>query len=221
MGHAEVRRYSDSGLDIPLLESAELGPKRSAELEIAHYPWDVNGYRPKVLCRIYAILEELRIRFISYERKIRATETRLNGEVYRDSCVEFFFQPTPASDSRYFNFEINPLGTMLVGLGSGRPDRSRLNVENYRELFQVETTVQPYMDYRSESWEVSFRIPGGWIREYFPDFSILDGHVMRGNFYKCGEAFEYPHYGCWNEIRLEKPDFHRSEFFAPIRLCTS
>lgn len=36
---------------------------------------------------------------------------------------------------------------------------------------------------------------------------------LKANFYKCGDGTSKPHYVSWNPIALEKPDFHRPEFF--------
>ncbi|MHB1455061.1 MAG: carbohydrate-binding family 9-like protein [Saccharofermentanales bacterium] len=35
-----------------------------------------------------------------------------------------------------------------------------------------------------------------------------------GNFYKCGDKTDCPHYGCWNPILLPAPDFHVPAFFG-------
>ena len=41
---------------------------------------------------------------------------------------------------------------------------------------------------------------------------------LLGNFYKCGDATEMPHYLSWNPIQTERPDFHRPEFFGELYL---
>ena len=41
---------------------------------------------------------------------------------------------------------------------------------------------------------------------------------MKGNFYKCGDDTKYPHFGCWNEVVWEEPDFHRPECFGDLIL---
>jgi hypothetical protein len=64
------------------------------------------------------------------------------------------------------------------------------------------------------SWELCVRIP----------FHLMDidaDHLppkLLGNFYKCADATDQPHYVSWNPIKTEKPDFHRPEFFGEIYL---
>lgn len=42
---------------------------------------------------------------------------------YRDSCVEFFFNPDPSKFEKYFNFELSAGGGLLVGLRKDRSDK--------------------------------------------------------------------------------------------------
>ena len=37
-----------------------------------------------------------------------------------------------------------------------------------------------------------------------------------GNFYKCGDETEFPHYGMWSEAVSDTPDFHRPECFGRL-----
>ncbi|MDD6236825.1 MAG: carbohydrate-binding family 9-like protein, partial [Clostridiales bacterium] len=41
---------------------------------------------------------------------------------------------------------------------------------------------------------------------------------LRGNFYKCGDKTKHPHFGMWNPINNEFPDFHLPQFFGRIIL---
>jgi hypothetical protein len=47
-------------------------------------------------------------------------------------------------------------------------------------------------------------------------FNSFQGLKMTGNFYKCGDALESPHYLCWNHIKTEQPDYHRPEYFGEL-----
>lgn len=181
------------------------------------YPWDNNGYRPKVEVRLFYTETHLHIRFESWEKRIRATYRNTNDEVYRDSCVEFFFKPNPENDDRYFNFEMNPFGTLLIGLGKDRSTRIRLTDVN-TSIFNIFTSVNPENidGYSKDSWTVEYSIPFSFIEKYFDKLNIRFNDKITGNFYKCGDQTEFPHYGCWSPINLSAPNFHRPEFFGDI-----
>lgn len=66
-------------------------------------------------------------------------------------------------------------------------------------------------------------IPALTIRHYlFGLFRRIYGRDVRpgqraaGNFYKCGDETEFPHYGAWSPVRTLSPDFHRPEFFGTL-----
>ena len=109
---------------------------------IDNYPWDENGYKPKVEARFFYTESRLYLHFMSYESEIRAVYRNMNEPVYTDSCVEFFFNPDPDKDDRYFNFEINAIGTLLLELGSGR--NYRLMIQDVSQaIFNIKSSISP------------------------------------------------------------------------------
>lgn len=150
--------------------------------------------------------EHLFLRLQASEQKIRATQTDLLAQVCNDSCLEFFFAPS-IKDKRYFNFECNPLGALYLGFGAERSSRVR-QIVNDPAIFQI----HPY--YTDDGWGVTLTIPADFIRIYFPDFAFSG--EMAGNFYKCGDETEIPHYLAWSTLTCSMPDFHRREDFGSL-----
>src|SRR5690606_4084215 len=89
-------------------------------LLVDQYLWLDNGYQPEVQVRIFYTPQNLYVQFRTYESDPLIRYHQFNDPVCRDSCVEFFIQPTPDTDDRYLNFEINAAGTLLLGLGPAR-----------------------------------------------------------------------------------------------------
>lgn len=173
--------------------------------QIACYPWG-RDYCPRAQAHVSWSESGLHIAMTAWEQTIIAQEARFGGDVFRDSCMEMFFQPCPLSDSRYFNCEVNAAGVMHIGVGQGREGRIVL-----REMPQG---IDPVATVRQgERWDIRYTLPTGFIRSWFPGWTPEKGAAMRGNFYKCDESI-HPHFGCWNEIRAEAPDFHRPEYFG-------
>ena len=69
-----------------------------------------------------------------------------------------------------------------------------------------------------EYWEVDYTVPFTLIQKYIPGYQFSEGMTILSNFYKCGANTEFPHHGIWNPIPVEKPDFHRPEFFKELVL---
>ena len=142
------------------------------------------------------------------EKHIRAEETGPVGMPCLDSCLEFFFCPIPENRT-YFNIEMNPNRCLYLGIGTDRYDGIRL-LPHGENFLNAEVTRDP------EGWSVSYIVPISFIQRFFPDFRAESGRKIRGNFFKCGDYTVKPHYYAWNPIELEKPDFHRSEFFGTM-----
>jgi len=187
-------------------EAFDAAPRLSLE----NYLWEnpERPCRPEVDVRVFYTDEGLHLRFQVFERDPRAVFRHRNDPVHRDSCVECFLQPMPASDARYFNFEFNAAGVLYLGFGL---DRDRGRPPEPDDLFDIE--ARP-----GYPWMLSFTIPFRFIRTYFPDFRPTTGAELRANFYKCGDDCDAPHYASWHSVRSAEPDFHRSADFGTLRL---
>ena len=185
--------------------------------KVSHFPWKTSEYRPVTIAQLAYTKEELFVRLESYEKEIRAIYEKLNDPVHTDSCMEFFFNPNPSQDDRYFNFEMNPIGTLHIGIGSNRKDRRHID-EVDPQIFQIQTSVtkENIKDYKGPSWVLEYKIPFEWIQKYYGEIDFQSGHCMKGNFYKCGDKTFHPHFGSWNKIENSKPDFHRPDFFGDL-----
>ena len=187
--------------------------------EICCFPWDKSGYKPKTEARVLHTEKGLNVYLISYENEITASYTKMNDPVHKDSCMEFFFKPNPEEDDRYLNFEFNPLGTLTLGLGKDRFGRLRLP-ESTLNQFNIRPSVKKdeINNFSGSCWSINFSIPYCFIKEYFGKINIGSRTKMTGNFYKCGDNTKFTHYGCWNKVGCEKPDFHRPEYFGDLIL---
>ena len=70
-------------------------------------------YEPEVSFRMFHTGAYLMLRFDVREQWTMARVTEDNGEVWTDSCVEFFIAPDDSG--YYYNFECTCIGRLLVG----------------------------------------------------------------------------------------------------------
>lgn len=185
--------------------------KKEQSFWITEYPWDNSGYKPKAMAALTFGERELEVHFTAWEQNVRRVQTRHNTDVYCDSCVEFFLQPDPQRDPRHMNFEMNPNGAVYCAVNTPGGESITLpekTIDGFRP------TTQTYED----RWEAWLHIPAEVLTKEFPGYVHRRGTCVRGNFYKCGDKTEHPHFGCWNPIHWHEPDFHRPEFFGEIVL---
>ena len=175
--------------------------------KLTHQPW-LSPCGVEAQAQVCHDGERLHVRMTAKESAVRATLTGATDMVCEDSCLEFFFAPDPA-DKRYFNFEWNPLGTLYLGFGAERGSRVRQLVRVKDELF----APKPFRT--ADGWGIEFVVPASFIALYFPGFA-LRGEAA-GNFYKCGDRTEKPHYLAWAKLTCDHPDYHRRQDFGTLR----
>lgn len=213
MSELKIKSISLSAADIQ--EDAERMLESQAERNnIGTINWQEYSYKPDVTFRIAHTGNEIWLKFYVAEKCIRAVETRINGDVYKDSCVEFFI----SFDNRnYYNFEFNCIGTRHLSYGPGRGNRTRINPEIVEKIKANSTLGSEPFDNKTGDfeWEMMLRIP---VEVFdFDTINNLKGMQATGNFYKCGDMTDEPHFVTWNPVKTEKPDYHRPEFFGNLQ----
>lgn len=176
--------------------------------------WKAFPYQPEVQFRIAHTDDAILLHYKVREASVRAVAAGDNGAVWEDACVEFF--SIPAGDGIYYNVECNCVGTLLIGAGAGRNNREHAPQEVMDKVQRWSSLGRKAFEERVGecSWELALVIPYSAFFKH--QFTNLDGKSIRANFYKCGDKLQTPHFLSWNPIELEKPDFHRPEFFGTL-----
>lgn len=172
-------------------------------------------YQPEVSFRIAHTGDKILVEYNVREKSVRAVAGEDNGRVWEDSCCEFFFAPT--DDGLYYNVEANCIGRVHVGCGTGRGAlRQSLPNDLIATIDRCSTLgTEPFDERKGDcSWRMTLVIPVQLFCRH--DIKSLDGLHGHCNFYKCGDLLETPHFLSWNRIEVDKPDFHRSDFFGDV-----
>ncbi len=177
--------------------------------KIGNIPWRSFPYKPEVSFEIAHGADCFFLKYLVNEKNIRAVNSKINSEVYEDSCVEFFIS---FDNSGYYNLEFNCIGTNLTGFGKGRGNRERLP-ESILKKIRYASLINNDRE-SGFHWELTLIIPFE-IFIHHP-FSSLKNKQCRANFYKCGDLLPEPHYVTWSNIESPKPDFHLPEFFGSL-----
>lgn len=166
-----------------------------------NHPYQSDGVNITASAQLCYDDSALYVHLSAKEANIRAEGTGLLDAPCEDSCLEFFFSPING-DIRYMNFEYNPNCCVYVGMASCVEDLVRF-------IPEVEFPFSPKVNRTEDGWEITYQIPYSFVRRYFPEFSPCSGYEMRGNFFKCGDLTNPPHYFTWNELSGNVLSFHR------------
>ncbi len=181
-------------------------------LDIAN--WVEFPYKPYVSVQIAFNENELFLQYKVTEQSVKAEVTENNGRVWTDSCVEFFI--SPEGNDEYYNLEMNCIGTILLGFRKkGEPSVHASNeiINSIRRISSLGN--KPFQEKKETTkWQITVAIP--WEVFFKHDLKPVLGKKMRGNFYKCGDELNVPHFVSWTKIKTEKPSFHNPEFFGGL-----
>lgn len=205
--------FIEKNKELNISEAATLLEQVTEAQRIDTINWDAYPYRPDISFRIAHTGNEIWLKYYVRENYIRALETRTNGDVYKDSTVEFFIA---LGGKVYYNFEFSCIGTIHLSYGPGRGNRTRI-APDIAERICIESSLgnQPFEERTGDfSWEMMIRIPVSCF--VFDEVHRLNGIKATGNFYKCGDATTVPHFVTWNPVMSEHPDYHRPEFFGKL-----
>jgi len=171
--------------------------------------WKNYLYRPEVKFRIAHTGETILLNYRINETDIKAVCNQDNGKVWEDSCVEFFVS---FIEGQYYNIECNCIGKILIGKGSGKSGRVHLPEDLLKKVDRWASLGDSPVENRSGDWEVSLVIPK---EIFYPNITkAFDKIKAKGNFYKCGDCLQTPHFLSWNPIESETPNFHLPAFFG-------
>lgn len=188
-------------------------------VEIASFHPRSSDHRPATRTRVFATPEAIHVHFHVKDRYVRSVATQYQDMVCRDSCVEFFWQPK--DDGRYFNFEFNCGGAMLLyHIRDARGEEliyDEVAPEHAREI-QILTTMPratPVEITEPLEWQLAARIPFRALEPYMGPFAPTKGMSTRGNFYKCGSECSHPHWAAWAPTG-ENLNFHQPAKFGEL-----
>jgi hypothetical protein len=203
-----------SKADTEIEEAAHLLEIQTVTHPIDTLNWEAAfPYKPNLKFRIGHTGNEIWLKYYVQEKNILARETRINGDVYKDSTVEFFMS---IDGENYYNFEFSCIGTPHVAYGPGRGNRTLISTE-ILEKIEIKSTLgdQPFSEKSGNfEWEMMIRIPLSCFT--FDNIKTFDKLNATANFYKCGDETSDPHFVSWNPIKSENPDYHRPEFFGRV-----
>jgi hypothetical protein len=193
--------------DDPISDTS--GTLSNQERHLLEYlPWPRYSYKPNVHFTLAHCHDCIFIKFFIREKSIRAATSKINGAVWKDTCVEFFIS---FGEEAYYNLEFNCIGTILAGYGTSRTGRQPLTDEIIRKI-RYGITISNVEE--GIYWELTASIP----LAVFVHSSLhsLTSRQCKANFSKCGDELDDPHFVSWVPIQAQEPNFHLPAFFGVL-----
>lgn len=204
LNHLDPGNLSGTSRLLDALPAREIGNNNWA----GDYP-----YAPQVQLRLAHNGSYLFLKFKVNEEYTMARIKEDNGDVWTDSCVEFFLA---LDDSGYYNFEFTCIGKALLGFRKERPHAIHGSVDVMNSIFRYSTLGNvPFEEKQGNNhWELTVAIPASALFRH--RLTVWNGVRATANAYKCGDHLSKPHFLSWHPIDTPQPDFHVARCFQDV-----
>ena len=192
--------------------------QNAVPVPISQFLWCDPDQEPLSVARLLYDDNELFIQYQVESDYIYAETTTLNGPVWEDSCVELFAAVDPTRREHYFNFEVNCLGTVHLGIGTDRVDRDLITPE-LAESIRIRTSVSGPTKTPADSddhWWVAVAIPFNTLAALTgTPVAPTWGTTWYGNVHRL-RSKPTPMFAAWKSVETSEPNFHRPSAFDKL-----
>lgn len=193
--------------------------KSTKSVKLENFMGERPDHFPAVEMKMRYDKNNIYVIFKVVDRYVRAIAKETNGNVWEDSCVEFFFTPGEDTKTGYFNLETNCIGTFLMQYHNQIANDDGFVSPNDNKGIEIKSSLPPEYDKEHEgplTWYLEYKMPHSFLLNYLPFESPAPGVKWRANFYKCGDKTSHPHWITWAPVDFPQPKFHLPEFFGWI-----
>ena len=188
-------------------------------INITNYMADIPDFKPVTQAKMLYDDENLYLIFHVEDKFVTCVTDKINGPVWEDGCVEFFFAPDVDFPLHYYNLEINCIGVPLMHHNTiPRAIFTTLKKKDIKKVNIAHSIPRPFKKDINENinWTIEYSIPLSVLRKYSEVTQPEKGVVWKANFYKISEKGKNPHFITWAPVKKEKPDFHVPEDFGRL-----
>ncbi len=186
----------------------EIDFSAAPKAKLDNFKW-LCGYEPEAYGQLVLVPgDAFYVKMAAKEENPLARHTGKSVPVCLDSALEFFVSFDNTS-LKYLNIETNANAAVLAQIGMGRGNRG-----------DVSDKFDAKMVREGDFWCIYTKVPMSEIEELFGISRdvFTSGYKFCANFYKCGDETDAPHYGMWNPVATEIPDYHRPEHFGEMTI---
>lgn len=193
--------------------------RKTKPLQVNKIMGDTPTYEPSVQTKLLYDRANVYVIFLVKEKYLTAKVKEINGPVWQDAAVEFFFAPDTLHPERYFNLEINAAGVPLMHYNKVAKDSSVYIAMNDIKKITIAHSFTPDNDteiQQETKWTLEYKLPFAMLEKYATITRPGKGVYWRANFYKIAHKSSHPHYLSWSHVPGEV-DMHLPQFFAKLK----
>ena len=195
--------------------------KNIKAIEIGNFMAKHPAFKPAMQAKMMYDDKYVYVIFQVRDSAVRCITKEINGPVWEDNAVEFFFSPDENFPLKYFNLEINCGGVPLMHYNAvASREITDLKPEEIKKI-EIAHSYTPVNDKEIPgplTWTVEYKIPLAMLEKYSQVTHPAKGVTWRANFYKIAHKSSDPHYASWNLVNIDPKDveMHLPEYFGVL-----
>ena len=193
--------------------------KAVTPVSLTYYMGKEPAHQPKVQVKAAYDDDFLYLIWRVEDNYVLAKRTQHQQDVWRDSCVEFFFTPGGDPQERgYFNLETNCAGVKLFSPHVPGNKDAQFSAEDFASVVTANSLKGPIDPELAKptTWTLEYKIPLSLLEKFTKIERPKPGVTWRANFYKCADDASHPHWLTWSPITHAEPSFHLPAFFGTL-----
>jgi hypothetical protein len=188
-------------------------------MTLEYYMGEEPAHQPKVQAKAAYDDHYLYLIWKVEDKYVLAKRTKHQQDVYRDSCVEFFFTPGGDPEKQgYYNLETSCTGVKLFGVHIAGSKGEKFTAEDLARVVTANSLKGPIDPEITTpmTWTPEYKIPLSLLEKFAKIERPKPGVTWRGNCYKCADDTSHPHWLTWSPVTHAEPSFHLPNYFGRL-----
>lgn len=194
--------------------------KETISMSLKHYMGKLPNYPSNVQAKMRYDTDNIYVIFKVTDSYIRCKVKDINGPVWQDNTVEFFFAPDTLYPLKYFNLEINCAGVPLMSYNAvANSDVKPLAVTDIKQI-EIAHSFNPIDSAETVgpvTWTLEYKLPLTILKKYSDVTLPQHGVSWKMNLYKIAHKSTNPHYMSWSFVAIKDVDMHTPQFFGDLK----
>lgn len=194
--------------------------KNTRNMELNYYMGKTPKYPSTIQAKMRYDSDNIYIIFKVTDKHLRCNTKEINGPVWQDNAVEFFFAPDTAAPLKYFNLEINCAGVPLMHYNAvANTHIKTIAVDDIRKI-EIAHSFIPSGEKEIVgpiTWTLEYKLPIILLKKYADVTMPAKGVTWKMNLYKIAHKSTNPHYKSWSLVDVDDVDMHTPQFFGDLK----
>ena len=193
--------------------------EKTKTVALNYYMGKIPKYQSVIEAKMRYDTDNIYVIFKVTDNYIRCKVKDINGPVWEDNAVEFFFAPDTLYPLKYFNLEINCAGVPLLNYNAlANIDIRTIDTADIKKI-KIAHSFMPVSEDEivgPTTWTLEYMLPLAMLKKYANVTMPAKDVTWKMNLYKIAHKSSNPHYMSWSFVDVADIDMHTPQYFGNL-----